>query len=245
MDKDIKKQKEVILGNNKFLIINLMHPIGEDVEVYPGDPKPSKKLFTDIEKTGYHHYLWRIGDHHFHPHGDAPSHQNIELQDKTFDSFDMDYFFNNAIMIDLSEADEAKEFQGIKFLTKIELRHIEQIKDKLSDKGALVIRTGYDRWLLKNIKHDPEKIPYLTKEAADFIAGFGNLKVIALDSLTVDPIDSHYAHQKFKKKLIVESLVNLHDIPKESRNNFDLQTSTIALKGATGGPISAFAYIKI
>jgi kynurenine formamidase len=245
MNPDLKKQKIINLGGVKFLAIRLSEPLREDVEVYPGDPKPVKELWGDINKTGCHHYVWRIGDHNFHPHGDAPNHQNLDLQDKGFESFDMGYFFNCACLIDLSNSPEAEKIDGIQYLVRIKKEHLEPYFDIISRKRAVIIRTGYDRWLEANRKHNPDKLPYLTKNAGNFIAQFNNIKVIGIDSLTVDSVREHYVHQKFKEKLIVESLVNLHSIPEDNRRNFDLQTSTIAITGATGGPVAAFAFIKI
>lgn len=237
------KKKIISLGGIKFLAINLTEPLRENTKVYPGDPKLVKEIFSDINKTGYHHYIWKIGDHIFRPHGDAPNHQNLDLQDKGFESFGMDYFFNSACLIDLSN--DGENIEGIKYIVEVEKKKIEPYSEIISEKEAIIIRTGYDKWLEANKKHNKDKIPYLTKEAGDFIAGFNNIKVVGIDSLTVDAFGSHYVHQKFKDKLIVEALVNLYSIPKEHRNNFNLQTSTIAITGATGGPVAAFAFVKI
>ena len=94
--------KTIQLGGHTFLVVDLTKPLTLDQEVYPGDPKPSRKVFSDIFETGWHHYIHEIGDHHFQPHGDAPNHQNPELIDKGFEVFDLDWFFNPAFMIDLS-----------------------------------------------------------------------------------------------------------------------------------------------
>lgn len=245
MNQKLQRQKVVSLGGTKFLVVSLAEPLREDTEVYPGDPKPAKEIFSDINKTGCNHYIYKIGDHNFHPHGDAPNHQNFDLQGKGFESFGIGYFFNSACLIDLSNSHGAEEFGGIKYLVKVKEEHLKPYSKMLSEKKAVIIRTGYDRWLEANKKHNLDKIPYLTKEAGDFIADFNNIKVIGTDSLTVDAVGEHYVHKKFKGRLIVESLVNLHSIPEESRANFDLQTSTIAITGATGGPVAAFAFIKL
>lgn len=237
-------KKEIKLGHSKYLVIDLAEPLKENLEVYPGDPKPLKGVFRDINKTGYQHHTYRLGDHNFHPHGDAPKHQNIDLQNQGFEVFDLEYCFNSACLIDLSDSHEAEEFDNIKYLVEVKKEHLKPHSKIFSKKKAILIRTGYDRWLEANKKHLPGKIPYLNKEAADFLSEFKNIKVIGIDSLTIDPSGKHYAHQKFKELLIVESLVHLYDIPKNSRDDFDLQTSPIRIVGATGGPIIAYAFIK-
>ncbi len=100
------------------------------------------------------------------------------------------------------------------------------------------------KWLESNLPHEPELLPFLTPEAAGYLASFKNLKVVGTDSLTVDPPGSHLAHQFLKEKLIVESLVHLHCIPTDQRSAFDLQTSPVRIIGATGGPVIAYAYIS-
>ena len=233
------KDKIIYLGGISYQIINLTEPLRQEVEVYPGDPKPVKKVFSKQEDSGFNHNIWSLGEHNFHPHGDAPLHYqpnqtNQSNSNKSFDKFGIDYFFNSALIIDLSEKGEIRE--GIKYLAKIKREDLEPFKEKLSKKTAIIIRTGYDRWLEANKKHT--KTPELTKEAAEYLAQFSNLRVIGTDSLTIGNL---LAHLHLSKMLIVESLVNLYSIPVKE---FDLQTFPIAVEGSTGGPIAAMAFVR-
>lgn len=237
--------KKIKLGGKHFLVVDLTQPLSLEQEVYPGDPKPIRKVFSDIHETGWHHYIHEIGDHHFQPHGDAPNHQNPELIHKGFEIFDLDYCFNPAFMIDLSDSDGAQKVNGINFLLEITLEHLLPFDTYFSTKGAVILRTGYDKWLEKNLPHAPEILPYLSPEAANYLASLKNLKVVGTDSLTVDPDGSHTSHQSLKEKLIVECMVHLHEIPETARLNFDLQTSPLKIIGATGGPIIATAFVEI
>jgi kynurenine formamidase len=236
---------KIKLGGNEYMIIDLTQPLSLDQEVYPGDSKPKRIVFSDIEKTGWHHYIHELGDHHFQPHADAPNHQNPDMMEKGIEIFDVSYSFNPAFLIDLSNDKNAKETNGIIFLTEITLAHLKPFEHFFSQKGAVLIRTGYDKWLKNNYPHHPEMLPYLTGKAAEYLASFKNLKVVGTDSLTVDPHGSHTAHQFLKEKMIVESMVNLHAIPNEKRTDFDLQTSPVRIIGATGGPVIANAFIEI
>lgn len=237
--------KLIILGQQQFRVIDLTHPLRLDVEVYPGDPKPTRKVFTDIDETGWHHYIHEVSDHHFQPHGDAPNHQNPGSMDRGFESFGLDFCFNPAFMIDLSDLERAREYRGIRFLTEICLDDLKPYGTLFAEKGAVLIRTGYDRWLEKNYPHDPALLPYLTEDAAEYLASFKNLKVVGTDSMTVDPDGEHTAHQLLKEKLIVECMVYLHAIPAEARTGFDLQTSPVRITGATGGPVVAYAFMAV
>jgi len=130
-------------------------------------------------------------------------------------------------------------------LFEIKKEYLEPFSKILSQRNAVVIRTGYDKWLEENKPHKPEKLPYLNEEGGEFIAGFENIKVLGIDSLTVDPPGKHTAHQLLKDILIVESLVHLYEIPLEAREDFTLETTPVRIVGATGGPIIAYAIIKL
>lgn len=242
-------KKQIVLGNRKYFVVDLTEPLREDIMVYPGDPKPEKIVFSRIEKTGYQHHIYKLGDHLFHPHGDAPNHQNQELKEMGFESYGLEFCFNPALLIDLSECKDAKRYGDEKYLKEVKIEHLKPYEKYISKRGAILIRTGYDKWIEKNKEHIPENIPYLSESAAEYLSGFKNINVVGTDSLTIDPCDEdkpvHTAHQALKNKLIVESLVHLYEIPLQSRNNFDLQTSPVRIIGATGGPIVAYAFIKL
>jgi len=233
-------KKIITLGGVEFIVINLTKPLSLDTEVFPGDPKPKRIIFSEIEKDGYEHYLHLIGDHNFQPHGDAPKHFLDDSRGMEF--FNLDYFFNNACLIDLSCNEKTVEIDRVKWL--IEIDDLRAYETLISQKEALIIRTGYDIWLEKNKPHDIKKIPYLSKNAVDMLAKYKNLRVVGLDSISVDKPGNQSSHKKLKEKLIIESMVNLHDIPEKNRENFDLQTSPIVIAGATGGPICAYAFIR-
>jgi len=237
---------EIILGGSKFSVIDLTEPLRLDTEVYPGDPKPQRKVFSDIEKTGWQHFIHEIGDHNFHPHADAQNHQNPDKQESGLEFFNNPrYVFNSACMIDLSKAPEARKIGGIQYLVEVEEKHLKPYSKILSERGAVLIRTGYDEHLEANKPHIPANLPYFSKGAAEFLQEFDNLRVVGIDSLTVDPVGSHVSHQTLKDKLIVESLVHLHEIPEKSRTSFDLQTKPVVIEGATGGPVVAYVFIKL
>jgi len=238
-------KKKIKLGSQNFLVIDLTLPLSLNQEVYPGDSKPLRKIFTSMEETGIQHYIHEIGDHHFHPHGDAPNHQNPDRMNQGIEVFDLDYSFNPAFMIDLTAETDVVEFNGISFLVEITREHLLPYTDLLAEKGAVLFRTGYDKWVENNYPHKVELLPYFNEEAAKYLASFENIKVIGTDSLTVDPDGIQTAHRLFKDKFIVESLVHLYVIPEENHNRFDLQTSPVRIVGATGGPVTAYAFVEI
>ena len=237
-----KKRRMIYLCGIRCLVVDLSEPLSLDREVYPGDPKPKKRVFSSFASSGCEHHIYCLSDHIFHPHGDAPKHQN--KGGSGFECYNLDFCFNDACLVDLSNCKEAEVLNGIKYLVRIEEKHIKPYTALISKKGALIIRTGYDKWLETNKHHKKGKIPYLTEEACDILVKFDKLKVICIDSLSIDAPGSSYVHKRFKNKLIVESLVNLYSIPKQDRRSFCLQTSPVQIIGATGGPVKAYAFIR-
>lgn len=239
----------ITFGGVNFKVIELFEPLKLGLEIYPGDPLLERIEFSNLEETGFEHYIHTLGDHHGHPHADAPNHQNFDMKDKGIEVFDdLKYKFNLACLIDLSY--KGKEINGINYLVEVKAEDLEPYVSIMEEKGAVLIRTGYDKFLELNKKHVPIKIPYLTKGAAGLIAKLDNIKVVGIDSITIDACGRekpvHDAHWLLtKEKLVVESMVNLYKIPNENRNNFNLQTTPLIIDGATGGPVIAYAYIRI
>jgi len=237
--------KLIQMGDVKFLAVDLTQPLSLDVNEYPGTPKPERSVFARIGVEGHEFYTHLLGDHVSHPHADAPKHQNADLKDKGMEVFDISFWYNRACLIDLSETEEAEDHNknGVKYVMAVQTRHLGPINPHLEKRGAVVIRTGYDRHTEQNKVPDKNTLPYLTEEVARFLSAFPNIKVVGIDSLTVDPFGKHGAHQALKDKMIIESLVNLHEIPPQNCIDFMLQTTPIIIEGATGGPVVACAYI--
>lgn len=159
--------------------------------------------------------------------------------------FGRGYWFNSAVMIDLSNIDEAEDHDGANYLIEVTKDHLTSYRSFLSKRGAVIIRTGYDRCLEQNRQHKADTIPFLTLEAAEYIASFPDLKVVGIDSLTVDAVGKHKAHQALQNTMIVESIPHLHNIPSNNCLDFFLQTVPIRILGATGGPVVAIAYVPV
>jgi kynurenine formamidase len=235
------RQRLISLANVRLGVVNLTEPLQVDSQGFPGDPVVERTTFSTFADGLYQHYIHSLGDHQFRPHGDAPNHFDPRRSDG-FEVWSLDFVFNEACLIDLSHEADAVEVDGITFLPEVTKDHLAAHDEQLRQKGAVIIRTGYDEWLEANLAHVPENIPHLSPCAADYLAGFANIKVVGTDSLTVDKCGEAYAHLALKETLIVESLVNLYLIPAAHTDNFLLQTSPVAIVGATGGPVVAYAY---
>jgi len=237
----------VLFGSQKVQVVDLTHVMDLDSQIFPGDPCPKREVFSEITQTGYEHYVHNISDHFFAPHADAPNHQCPDLQHKGVENWGFNMEFNRALLVDLQHHADAKVFDSISLLIKIAVAHLMPYEKLLHEVSALVVRTGSENWRLNNKPYSPEVIPHFSKEAGEYVASFDNIKVVGIDSLTVDEVvpskPVHDVHWIFKEKLIIESLVHLEEIPEEFRNGFLLQTALLKIKGATGCPVIARGYL--
>ncbi|MBE0648483.1 MAG: cyclase family protein [Bacteroidales bacterium] len=240
-----RNSRTITLGQQNYLVVDLTLPLTVDQEGYPGDFKPTRSVISDIERDGWQHYTHELGDHCFHPHCDAPKHFLGNRQHDGMEKYDLSWSFHKACLIDLSGSPEAGGNEGIRFLTEVRKGDLKPLASILSTRSALIIRTGYDRWVEKNLPHLPEWLPYLTSEAAEFLGSYKNLRVVGIDSLTVDPVGLQTSHLALREKMIVEALVHLDEIPAGNHLEFDLQTTPTRIVGATGGPLVVYAYIPV
>jgi len=237
--------RHISIGSNNYLVIDLTQPLGLDQKGYPGDSRPGRRILSDIQHDGWHHYSHDIADHTFHPHCDAPNHFQPDRQSEGMEIYGLEWAFHKACLIDLSNSADIEVHEGIRYLREINVCHLRSFSQWLQDAEAIVIRTGYDRFIEANILHQPGTMPYLTADAALFLAGFENIRVTGIDSLTVDAYGKQTSHMALKRMMIVESLVHLYEIPQEAHIRFTLQTSALRIEGATGGPVIAYAFIEI
>lgn len=240
-----KNYQIVNIGDVKFKVINLTEPVDENTQVYPGDPKIEKETFCNFEENNCQHNIYKLSDHCFHPHGDAKKHHNPECKNDGFEQWSFDYFFNEALLIDLSSSDKLTELKGINYHKVITRKDIEKFETVIKKKSAVIFRTGYDIYIESNYQHFIDSIPYFDSDAGEYLMTFENLNVIGIDSLSVDKPGINKVHKMLKEKLIVESLVKMYNIPEESIDTFTLQTQPIAVKGSTGGPIVANAFLRM
>lgn len=232
---------------------NLSMTLEKGMPVYPGDPELDFEQHLDISKCGFGYNIIHFPEH-CGTHVDAPNHQNLD-DPRGVEAWDHPKFKSNFMyFIDLSNAPEAQEFGGIKYLLKVTDEHLKPHIDKMKGRGAILIRTGYDKFLEARKKHVEGEIPYLTKEAAGLLAKLDNINVIGIDSLTIDetgkkdsngksiPVqDAH--HALTKKKMVIESLVNLHRLNKSRL--YKLISEPVIIKGATGAPVTILAGAEI
>lgn len=233
---------QVRIAGQTIDVVDLTLPISPDTEVFPGDPTIDRSVFSTCAETGFEHYVHAIGDHACVPHADAPKHQNPDRQHQGVEIFGLADEFHRARLIDLTGADEVVTIDGIAMLQAVDRHHLED--HDLSGVSAVVVRTGAEAWRLSGRPFRPECISYFTPAAGEYLRDQGQLRVVAIDSLTVDHVvpgaPVHTVHQLLVDKIIVESVVHLDEL---TRDTFLLQVALLRIVGATGCPVIARAYL--
>ncbi|ASJ02579.1 cyclase [Thermococcus profundus] len=84
------------------MIVDLSLPLGEETEVYPGDPPISVKPWALIWRDGYYMNVLKLGEH-AGTHVDAPAH--FIPNGKTVDELPLERFIGRGVVIDVRGGD--------------------------------------------------------------------------------------------------------------------------------------------
>lgn len=208
-------------------IIDLTHPITEDMPVYPGTGQPEITAAATIEHDGYLEHRVSLFTH-TGTHVDAPAH--LIKGAPTLDEMSIAAFCGPAAVIDCSrEPEEA-----------LDIDRLAPYEEEIAESDFLLLNSGWYRyWGREEYFRD---YPSLTPEAASWLAGF-DLRGIGVDTISVDPAGSEDfpVHNILMEKgiLIIENLTGLHRLP---RTSFIFSCFPLRLQNADGSPVRAVAF---
>ena len=222
-------------------VIDLTHTIHDDIQVYPGDPRPSISRGLTHEKDYCHVDLLRLGSH-TGTHIDAPYH--FLKGGLRIDEIPVQRFVGDGVLIDVS----AKSDRDL-----IQPGDVEPYEDEIAQGDFVIFRTGRDKYFgtPKYYLH-----PYLSAEGVRILVRMG-VSLVGVDALNVDPtyngsMDSDPSAKDLPDEgeygypvhdillgndiLIVENLCNLDKI-KQVKGVYSFLP--LKLKGSDGSPIRA------
>ena len=222
-------------------VIDLTHTIHNDIQVYPGDPRPSISRGLTHEKDYCHVDLLRLGSH-TGTHIDAPYH--FLKGGQRIDEIPVPRFVGDGVLIDVS----AKSDRDL-----IQPGDVEPYEDEIAQGDFVIFRTGRDKYFgtPKYYLH-----PYLSAEGARILVRMG-VSLVGVDALNVDPtyngsMDSDPSAKDLPDEgeygypvhdillgndiLIVENLCNLDKI-KQVKGVYSFLP--LKLKDSDGSPIRA------
>ena len=213
-------------------ILDLTLTISDKIPTFPGSPKPSYIPWENIKDSGYNLELLFLSSH-TGTHLDAPYHF-LEKGAKIH-NISLKKLISNAVLIKTRK----KRNESI---TKTDIQKFEKRHGKIEGFSSVIFWTGWQRNLQKECYFT--KNPGLSVSAAKYLAS-KKIGLVGIDSPSIDlGTDSKFSvHQIFAKKgmLIVENLANLEKI---KSSKFHLVVLPLKLKGATGSPVRAVAFVE-
>ena len=212
-------------------IIDLTLTISNRIPTFPGSPQPNFIPWEKIKDDGYNLELLFLSSH-TGTHLDAPYHF-LEKGSKIHE-ISLKKLVSNAVLI----KSRKKRNETI---TKTDIQKFEKKHGKIESFSSVVFWTGWQRNLQKDNYFT--KNPGLSVSAANYLAS-KKIGLVGIDSPSIDlGTDFKFpVHQIFAKKgmLIVENLANLEKI---KSSKFHLVVLPLKLKGATGSPVRAIAFV--
>lgn len=210
-------------------VIDLGHPITNDMTVYPGDAKTEVTPAATIEKDGYRTTDIKMTSH-TGTHIDAPAH--IFADGKPLDEFRNETFFGFGLVIDV------RKCAGRKITLSDIKAHVKDVN--FSD--FLLFRTDWDKkWGTEEYLKD---FPVLSKETAEWVTK-QDLKGIGFDFLSADMTDSET--NEIHKILLGADLVvieNMKDLDKVGEKPFCLVALPMPLVNQDGGSARVMAVLE-
>lgn len=210
-------------------LVDLSHPISENMPVYPGTAPPEFVDACRIDVHGFREIQITLFSH-TGTHMDAPAH--IIKAAKTLDQFPLDHFYGRACRLDVTAAAGRS----------ITVEDLIGWQAKIETSGYVLLYTGWsDHW------ESPAYFsgyPVLSMEAAVWLAAF-RLKGIGIDAISADGPGSELfsTHKIFLQQdtVIIENLTNLKALP-DSR--FDFFCLPLKIVDADGSPVRAAGIVE-
>ncbi len=220
-------------------IIDLSLQIDITMATYPGETvlfRPTEVIPKNKYNVQTMHIFTHTGTHL-----DAPWH--VLEQGKRLNQYPLEQFIAPCVKLDLTKHKKELSRVGAAFYLKvIERRHLQEYENQIKQAQAIVLHTGYGEVMKLGRQFIDMEFPYLTEDAAKYLAQFTNLKLIGIDSLTIDKHEVQDSHKAILGKtniLVLETLTNLEQVPER----FMLVCFPLNVKDADGAPCRALALI--
>ena len=213
-------------------ILDLTLTISDKIPAFPGSPHPHFIPWENIKDCGYNLELLFLSSH-TGTHMDAPHH--FLENGRKIHEISLKKLVSEAVLIKARKNNNES-------ITKTDIQKFEKKYGKIEGFSSVIFLTGWQRNLQK--KYYFTKNPGLSVSAAKYLA-LKKVNLVGIDSPSIDlGKDSKFSvHQIFAKKgiLIVENLANLDKI---KSSKFHLVVLPLKLRGATGSPVRAVAFVE-
>ena len=213
-------------------LLDLTLIISENIPTFPGSPQPSFVQDKNIKNDGYNSELLFLSSH-TGTHLDAPYH--FQEKGEKIHEISLKRLVSSAILVKSRK-------KGDQPITKTDIQKFEKKHGKIPSGSTVIFWTGWQ----KMIKNDSYFIrnPGLSTAAAKYLVS-KKINLVGTDSPSIDlGKDKRFpVHHIFSKNnvLIVENLTNLEKI---RSSKFHFVVLPLKLKGATGSPVRAIAFVE-
>ena len=213
-------------------VIDLTLTVSSKIPTFPGSPQPNFIPWENIKEDGYNLEILFLSSH-TGTHMDVP-HHFLEKGAKIHE-ISLKKLVSEAVLI----KSRKKRNETI---TKTDIQKFEKKHGKIASFSSVIFLTGWQKNLQK--KYYFTKNPGLSASAANYLTS-KKVSLVGIDSPSIDlGTDSKFpVHHIFSKKeiLIVENLANLEKI---KSSKFHLVALPLKLKGVTGSPVRAIAFVE-
>lgn len=212
-------------GSAVARIVDLTHPIFDQMPVFPGDPEVSFQTTRSLTDGNYQVSRITIGTH-AGTHIDAPLHC-LTNQDAV-DAIPLDQLIGWAEVIDLPIKSKGSE---------IDIHDLEPFSNRIVEGARILIRTGWSK--LFGSQGFFSSFPGLTIDAARWLAS-RKIALLGIEQPSTHPIHHVETHRILLTGHIslVESLANMELL---TRDRVYLVILPMKLVGADGAPVRAIA----
>ncbi len=203
------------------MFIDLTMPIAEGMPFNPDHFPPEIIPYAWVEVGGWSASKLVL-DSHLGTHMDAPCH--FVAGGQSIDQIELDVLIGPAQIVHLEQIGEQEALTPAHF--------------PAVDQARLLIHTGWSKRTLGTPAYFT-RYPYLTPEAAEYLAGKG-VRLVGLDcpSVDYDPGKTHVALLS-RGMVIIENLVNLDNLPESCI----LMALPLPIKAGDGCPLRAVAQV--
>ncbi len=211
-------------------MVDLTHPIGQGMPVWPGDPEPEihEPMTAGIDPCTVQTIRF---SNHLGTHLDAPSH--FVPEGRTVDEIPLETLIGPAAVLD---------FTNKKRHDRISTEDL-RAQDARLEKGARVLlMTGWDQYFRPGVFHDG--YPCLDLEAAEFLASRG-IALLGMDTPSPSPVDD--PGQNIHKVLLSAGIILLEAVTNLGRiqaDIFELIVLSPLFKGFSGAPCRVVGVVE-
>jgi kynurenine formamidase len=226
----------------EYDIIELTHPLKEDMPVFPGGEPFQLKKLADIS-SGYYLNKMSLGEH-TGTHVDAPNH--FDKGGKSIAELPMRDLTGPAVVIDMTDAVSKNPDYA---LTVEDLRKWEKMHDEIPANAFVLLRTGwFKRWdkpqeYVNSGADHKLHFPGFSREAAQYLVTERKILGVGVDTLSADPgISMDFAAHHVVLKAGRINIENLgEEFGRMPLTGATLVVAPLRIEKGSGSPARVFA----